>query len=295
VLAVIGVVVGFSLSSTLVKRADTPGVLIAMWRMVAVSVLWNLLLWRTHRRVTRADVRQVWLPGVFFGLTLAVLFGGVTQNSIANAALIGALSPFLIVPIGAWLFGEYFSWPAISFAVVAFGGVALVLLSAPVGGDASLAGNVFAVIAMLLMVAYVTSARQFRRELDVTRFMATICPIAAVAVLPIALAHGGMFELSTRGWVYTAILTLTSGMTAQGLLIYAQKSIQIGTIGTAQQVQPALAIVWSFLLLGEVINARQAVGIAIVVAGLTAFVVAQARGSRSSGALATTSRPGIER
>ena len=139
VLAVVGVVVGFSLSSTLVKRADTPGVLIALWRMVAVSVLWNLLLWQTGRRVTRADVRQVWLPGVFFGLAIAVLFGAVTRNSIANAALIGALAPFLIVWIGAWRFGEYFSWPAIGFAVIAFGGVALVLLSAPPGGDATVA------------------------------------------------------------------------------------------------------------------------------------------------------------
>jgi drug/metabolite transporter (DMT)-like permease len=112
--------------------------------------------------------------------------------------------------------------------------------------------------------------------------MATICPIAAVAVLPIALAHGDVFELSARGWTYTAILTLTSGMTAQGLFVYAQKTIQIGTIGIAQQVQPALAVVWSFLLLGEVINGRQAAGIAIVVAGLTAFVVAQQRGGRSS-------------
>ena len=280
VLAVVGVVVGFSLSSTLVKRADTPGVLIALWRMVAVSVLWNMLLWRTHRRVTRADVRQVWLPGVFFGLTIAVLFGGVTRNSVANAALIGALSPFLIVPIGAWLFGEYFSRPAIGFAVIAFGGVALVLLSAPPGGDATLAGNVFGVIAMLLMVAYVTATRQFRRKMDVTTFMATICPIATVAALPIALAHGDIFGLSARGWTYTAILTLTSGMTAQGLFVYAQKTIQIGTIGIAQQVQPALAVVWSFLLLGEVINARQAAGIAIVVGGLTAFVVVQQRGGR---------------
>ena len=94
VLAVVGVVVGFSLSSTLVKRADAPGVLIALWRMVTVSVLWNVLLWHTRRRVTRADVRQVWLPGVFFGLAIAVLFGAVTRNSVANAALIGALAPF---------------------------------------------------------------------------------------------------------------------------------------------------------------------------------------------------------
>jgi len=32
VLAVIGLVVAFSLSSTLVRRAETPGVLVAFWR-----------------------------------------------------------------------------------------------------------------------------------------------------------------------------------------------------------------------------------------------------------------------
>jgi hypothetical protein len=81
VLAVAGLVTAFSLSSTLVKRAESPGVLVAFWRLIAVSVLWNVALWATARRVTRADVRQVWIPGVFFGLNLAVLFAGATHNS----------------------------------------------------------------------------------------------------------------------------------------------------------------------------------------------------------------------
>ena len=153
VLAVIGLVVAFSLSSTLVKRAESPGVLVAFWRLIAVSILWNAVLWGTGRSVTRADVRQVWLPGVFFGLNLAVFFAGATHNSVANAALIGSLAPFLIVPVGAWLFAEYINPRALVFAVIAFGGVVLVLLNAPPGGDASLEGNVLGVIAMLLLVA----------------------------------------------------------------------------------------------------------------------------------------------
>ena len=222
----------------------------------------------------------MWLPGVFFGLNLAVFFAGATHNSVANAALIGSLAPFLIVPVGAWLFDEYINPRALVFALIAFGGVALVLLSAPPGGDASLEGNVFGVIAMLLLVGYVTSTRHFRQEMDVTTFMATICPIAALAVTPIALAHGDVIDVSGTGWTYTIILTLTSGITAQGLLVYAQKTIQIGTIGIAQQAQPALAVIWSFLILGEVINGRQAAGIAIVIGGLIAFVVAHQRGGR---------------
>jgi drug/metabolite transporter (DMT)-like permease len=281
ILAVVGLVVAFSLSSTLVKRADSPGVLVAFWRMITVSIVWNVLLWSTARRVKVAHVRQAFVPGVFFGLNLAVFFAGATHNSVANAALIGSLAPFLIVPAGAWLFKEYIDPRALVFALVAFGGVSLVLFSAPPNGDASLEGNVFGFVAMLLLVAYVTSTRHFRQDMDVTTFMATICPIAAVAVLPLAIAHGGVFGMSTTGWTYMLILTFTSGVVAQGLVVFAQKTIQIGTIAIAQVAQPALAVVWSFLLLGEVVNDRQIAGITIVVAGLLAFVVLNQRGARS--------------
>jgi drug/metabolite transporter (DMT)-like permease len=279
VLAVVGVVVAFSLSSTLVKRAESPGVLVAFWRLVTVSVVWNVIIWTLGRRVKMRDVRQALVPGVFFGLNLAVFFAGATHNSVANAALIGSLSPFLIVPVGAWLFGEYINVRALVFAVLAFGGAALVLLSAPPNGDASLEGNVFGALAMLLWVAYVASTRHFRQAMDVATFMATISPIAAVAVLPVALAHGDVFGMSDTGWTFMLILTFTSGVAAHGLNVFAQRSIQIGTIGIAQVAQPALAVVWSFLLLGEVINPRQAIGIAIVIGGLLAFVLAHQRGS----------------
>ena len=52
VLAVVGLVVAFSLSSTLVKRAESPGVLVAFWRMVVVSVVWNLVLARYSPRAS---------------------------------------------------------------------------------------------------------------------------------------------------------------------------------------------------------------------------------------------------
>jgi drug/metabolite transporter (DMT)-like permease len=277
VLAVIGLVAAFSLSSTLVKRAESPGVLVAFWRMAVVSVLWNAVLWSSGRRVTLADVRRVYVPGILFGLNLAIFFAGATHNSVANAALIGSLAPFLIVPAGARLFSEHINPRALGFALLAFGGVALVLFSAPPNGDASLRGNLFGLTAMLLLAGYVVSTRHFRRDMDVTTFMATICPIALLAVLPLAIANGDVLGMSSTGWTFTLILTFTSGITAQGLLVFAQKSIQIGTIGIAQTAQPALAVVWSFLLLGEVVNARQVAGIAIVVIGLMAFVTLHGR------------------
>jgi len=280
-LAVVGVVIAFSLSSTLVKRAESPGVLVAFWRLTIVSVVWNAYLWSTGRRVTARDVRQALVPGVFFGLNLAIFFAGATNNSVANAALIGSLSPFFIVPIGAWLFKEYINPAALVFALVAFGGLAMVLFSAPAMGDASLKGNVFGVLAMVLWVSYVASTRYFRRQMDVATFMSTICPIAAVTVLPLAIANGDVFGLSGRGWTYTLVLTFLTGVAAHGLNVYAQKSIPIGTIGVAQVAQPALAVVWAFLLLGEELQSGQLVGIAIVSGGLLAFILINERGVRA--------------
>jgi drug/metabolite transporter (DMT)-like permease len=279
-LAVVGLVVAFSLSSTLVKSAESPGVLVAFWRLVVVSVVWNVYLGLTGRRVTLEDVRQAFIPGVFFGVNLATFFVGATNNSVANAALIGSLSPFLIVPLGAKLFNEYHDPRALVFAVLAFGGAAMVLLNAPPNGDASLRGNVFGVLAMLLWVGYVVSTRHFRRDMDVATFMATVSPIAAVAVVPLAIANGDVFALSARGWAYTLILTFLTGVAAHGLLVFAQRTIQIGTIGIAQVAQPALAVVWSFLLLEETVRSWQVVGIATVMTGLVAFLVLNERGSR---------------
>jgi drug/metabolite transporter (DMT)-like permease len=271
-LAVAGVVIGFSLSSTLAKRAETPGVLIAFWRLTIATVVFNLYLWSTGRRVTMRHVRQALLPGAFFGLNLAIFFAGATNNSVANAALIGSMAPFFIVPIGATLFREFNDRRALAFAVVAFGGLALVLFSAPSNGDASLEGNVFGFVAMLLLVAYVVSTRHFRGDMDVAVFMATICPIGALAVFPIAATNGDGFAMSGRGWTYVLILTFLSGVAANGLMVYAQKTIQIGTISVAQVVNPAIAVVWSFLLLGETLRLGQVTGIAVAMGGLAAFL-----------------------
>jgi drug/metabolite transporter (DMT)-like permease len=279
-LAVAGVVIAFSLSSTLVKRAETPGVLVAFWRLAVASGVWNAYLWSTGRRVTMRHVRRALVPGAFFGLNLAIFFAGATHNSVANAALIGSLSPFFIVPVGSWLFGEMNDRGALAFALVALGGVGIVLFSVPASGDASWKGNAFGLVAMLLLVAYVVSTRHFRRDMDVATFMAAICPIGALAVLPLAIANGDVFGMTGRGWTYMLLLTFLSGVAANGLLVYAQRAIPIGTIAISQVVQPALAVLWSFLLLGETVRGRQLVGIALALGGLLLFLVLNQRAAR---------------
>jgi drug/metabolite transporter (DMT)-like permease len=57
----------------------------------------------------------------------------------------------------------------------------------------------------------------------------------------------------------------------------AQATIPIGSIGIAQIAQPALAALWSFAILGEVLAGWQFVGMGLVIAGLLGFVLLNQR------------------
>ena len=272
-------IVAFSLGSTLVKRADSPPVLLAFWRMVSTSIVWNVVLLSTGRRPSLAKIKRGAIPGILFGLNITTFFIGATNNSVANAELIGSLTPFLIVPIGAKLFGESINRKALLLALIAFGGVGLVLLAAPAAGDSSLKGNIFCALGMLAWTGYVAATRHFRGPLDVVEFMASLLPVATLTILPFAIASG-FGNLTWHGWKYTLLLTFVTGLGAHGLIVFAQRAIGIGTIGVAQVAQPALAALWSYLLLSETLNRLQFLGMGLVLTGLLAFIVANQRGNR---------------
>ena len=257
-LAVVGVVIAFSLSSTLVKRAESPA-------SSSRSGGWPWSAWSgTPTCGAPADgsrsrhVRQALVPGVFFGLNLATFFAGATHNSVANAALIGSLSPFLIVPLGA---------------------MALPRVHRPAGAGVRARGvrrRRPRPVQRAAQRRRVAAGQRLRRCWRCCSGPATSCRPGTSAGTwtsprswrrsarslpwrccrspsPTATCSG----LSGTGWTYTLLLTFLTGVAAHGLMVFAQRTIQIGTIGIAQVVQPALAVVWSFLLLGETLRQWQ--------------------------------------
>ena len=276
----------FSFASTLVKRADTAAELVAFWRMVITAIVWNAIALLLGNRPSWRNIRRAALPGMFFGLDIATFYLGATHNSVANAEMISAMTPFIVVPLGAKFFGERLNSRALVFALFAIGGVAMVLFSAPTNGDASVRGSIFGVIALGCWAGYISGTRGLRGEMDVASYMAAMTPTATLAVLPLALFHGDMLSITAHGWRYTVMLTLMTGVLAHGLMVFAQSTIPIGTIGIAQIAQPALAALWSFLLLGETLKGWQVIGMAIVLLGLLGFVLLNQRKNLQTGTLA---------
>jgi drug/metabolite transporter (DMT)-like permease len=150
-------------------------------------------------------------------------------------------------------------------------------------GGATLAGDLLVVVVVLFWIGYLLTGRRARATVDVVDFMATMMPLGVLTAAPVALliAGGDIWPLSAKGWIAAGMLGVLTGMIGHGLIAFAQREVDIATIGIIQVGQPALAVGWSFLILGEQIKLAQIPGMVLVLVGLAAFtLVSQRRSSR---------------
>jgi drug/metabolite transporter (DMT)-like permease len=294
ILAMVAAVLAFSSSSTLVKWSDTPGSVVAFWRMLASVVLWwVVIVGRRARTGHPAPSRRTWwlvLPaGLCFGLNITLFFTAIGRTSIAHAEFITALSPIVLLPLGALLFGEHPDRRALPWGAVALAGLAIVLFLGGSQGGATVGGDLLVVVVVAFWVAYLLTGRRARATVDVVDFMATMMPLGVLTAAPVALLIAGddLWPLSAKGWITVGFLAVMTGMVGHGLIAFAQREVDVATIGIIQVGQPALAVCWSFLILGERIKPAQVPGMVLVIVGLVAFTLASQRRAARPPAAAT--------
>ncbi len=275
-------ILSFSAGSTLVKLAHTPGVAVAFWRMLLCSAIWiGILRVREQRWLQWDDIRAALLPGIAFGLNITFFFTGVTKTTVASAEFTGALTPLIVVPLGAVVFKERLRLGALVYGLISLVGLALVLFNAPPTGEFSWVGVAWVASATCLWATYLLTSRSLRQGRSVAAVMAAITPIAAVVTLPLGLFlfPGSLSQITWRSVFFIVVLAILTGTAAHGLMVFAQHSVPIGVISMLQVSQPALAVMWSVLFLGSLVRPIQLLGMALVIAGL-AMVTIQTQRSR---------------
>ena len=283
-------VLAFSISSAMIKWSESTGSVVAFWRMIgAVGGWWLVVVFNRQRSGRPWPSRETWKlvlpPGLFFGANIAIFFTAITRTSIAHAEFITTLTPFILLPAGAFFFGERPNWGALRFGAISIVGIILVLAFGPEGGEATLGGDLLMVVVICTWTSYMlTSKRARSRGVDVIDFMACMMPLGLLTAGPIAasIAGDGLFTLSARGWFVVVLLTLATGMLAHGCIIFAQRQLPVATISVIQTGQPALAVFWGFIILGESVRAPQVAGMVLVILGLSLFTRASQQPRRQS-------------
>jgi drug/metabolite transporter (DMT)-like permease len=271
VAAVVAAFVGLSLGSTLAKSSGSPGVVVAFWRFLIAAAVWHA--WIAIRGVRTGSARAVdaraWraasVPGIVFGVNLACFFSGATRTPIAHAEFISALTPVVLIPVAAVVLKERVQRFAVAAGAVALAGVMLILGQAPPEGT-SLTGDLLVVGAVTAWVVYLMTAKSARARLDTSAFMAVMTTTACLTALTLALAAepGALVGLTATGWMVVAVLAVTAGTIAHGLLAWAQSRVAVGTISMLQLTQPGLGVLWAATWLGEAVTAVQVLGMVIV-------------------------------
>lgn len=285
-LAVMSVaVVAFGLSTPLVKWSESTGSVIAFWRMVgAVGAWWTVMAIARRRNGRALPSRRTWRmmlpPGLCFGANIAIYFTAITKTSIAHAEFINTLTPLVLLPAGAVLFGEHPNWRALRWGALSVVGVAFVLFFGPKQGASSVGGDLLMIAVVALWSSYLLTSKRVRAAgVGTLDFMACMMPIGLLTAGPIAFVIAGrdIFGLSARGWLVAGMLTLLTGMLSHGCIVFAQRLIPVATIGIMQIAQPALAVFFAFLILGEEVLPMQILGMALVILGLGLFTWASQR------------------
>ena len=279
--ALLVAVLGISWSAIFIRWAAVPGPSSAFYRVFIAALVLGPL-W-TASLVTNARQRQPlrnggWraaslavLGGAFFGLDLALYNTAVMMTTATEATLFGNNAPFF-VGLGTWVIFRRRPSRAywIGLALAALGGAVVMIAGISRAAFAgSAVGDVLALTASIFFAAYLLTTEHVREALDTLSFSALAIAGSVVTLLIVCLVLDsplGGFPLST--WAALVALGLVSQLGAYFALVYALGHLPATLTSVALLAQVPLTALLAVPLLGEPLDATQAAGAAVVLAGI---------------------------
>jgi drug/metabolite transporter (DMT)-like permease len=259
----------------LVRGIDASAGTIVFWRLwIAIPVMFTAA-YLTGGRVSLPLLKAVFVPGVLFGISMLVGFSSYQTTSIANATLIGALQPVLMLFIGPLLFGDRSSARQILLAIIALGGISTVVLGASHSSGASLHGDILAVVNLGLFTTYFIRMKQVRNKgVHSIALIAGVFCVAAFTVTPwVLLTSDDLGAIHGADWLSILGMVVLSGLVGHGLMTWAQRHIDITLASLLMLGNPVISALGAWVVFSQQLGAIQIAGAVVVLASLGAIVL----------------------
>jgi drug/metabolite transporter (DMT)-like permease len=273
VAALLAGAVAIGASALFVKVSETGPVATAFWRVaLALPFLWawSMIEQRgNHAASFAADRWLLVVCGLFFAGDLAVWHWSIVLTSVANATLLANLAP-IFVTLAVWVL--FRKKPAAMFLgglATALAGVVMLL-----GGDLRLGGEALlgdglGVVTALFYGAYQLTVTMLRARVATSTIMAWSGLVTAVVLLPLALLSGEQILPHTiTGWAKLAGLAIISQVAGQSLIAYAMAHLPATFSSVGLLLQPVMAALFAWILLGETLGWFEIAGGIVVLIGI---------------------------
>lgn len=272
-------VVVWGATSVLIKQVDgISGMGVACYRVWMGAVVVAVAFMASGGRITWSLLRTSLLGGLAFTADLVLFFTAVQETSIANATVIGALQPLLVLLVASRLFGERPRAVEIGWGAVAVGGTAFVVLGGDGGGANSLHGDLLAVGALVAWTAYFIFSKSARLELTAFEYLTGMAIVAAVAVVPLPLLFDGTLgSTDAGGWLTIVYIALINGLLGHFLMSFAHGHVTLLTMSLLTLAIPVLAAATAAIWIDEPLTLVQVGGMVVVLVALALVTVSTAR------------------
>jgi drug/metabolite transporter (DMT)-like permease len=236
-------------------------------------VLLALAMWRPGKRPERADMVKLLALGVLGHCVYQVLFiNGIARTRAGTASLVIASSPAMVA-IVARLFGhDKLPLKAVGGIALSIAGVVLVLGgSMSADGAGHVTGDLMILVAVACWAFYTNWLVGLTQRIDAVQVAAWtlvggVVPLAAIATPALLRVDwGAVTPLTWASVVYSGVMAMVVAY-----LLWYRGVHRIGPTRTSMygNLQPVVAVLVAWIVLGEVPTLFQGAGAATVIGGL---------------------------
>ena len=247
---------GAAVAVLLFDRVGPQGAVLLRLALAAVMLL---VLWRPS---LRGHSPPQWRLVGLFGVALAGM-NGCYYAAIDRIPLGIAVTLEFVGPLGVALAGSRRARDLVWVALAAAG---IVALAEGTSGGLDELGAGLAVVAGGFWAAYILLSARVGQAFDGGRGLALAMVVGAVVVLPVELAQAGDALLTPAALGLGLAVAVLSSAIPYSLELEALRRIPAAVFGVLMSLEPAVAALAGFLVLGQQLGSPQLAGIALVIA-----------------------------
>ena len=229
-----------------------------------------------HRRARSAPpaLLQHWstpwltlFAATMFALDLLLFHVAAIWTTVGNATLESNFAP-VVIALAFWAITRVApSTVYVTGLVAALAGASL-MIGPNFHDQRALLGDACGLTSALFYAAYQVGVQQARQRLATAPLMAAVTLLAALVLWPFAWFEGRLWPSAAIGWVWLVSLALLVQIGGQVVIAYAVRRLNPALSSVGLLVQPAMAVVYAWGLLGQALGGWQIAGAALVLAGI---------------------------